>query len=855
MAKTDWMLDDTVLPEDMNQIGEEINANADRLADNLDKQPWEPLTLNAGVQVIQGGDVPAIIHPTMQGRTLVNLLGRDGNCEDKSKITVAAGAVTLDSTNRSIGNNSFRLTGNTTVTYGRYVFSQRFDKTKNFLFVADMKSGSGAAIRFRVISETSGGILGSSDLITDITKFRTGHCKVAANSSSSNIVLEVIVTGNDSAFAYLDAVRVYEISQAEYNALASMTADQIAANYPYVDDMKHVNAVYIENKGKNLLSPFSEWSGEATVFDQYKVSGKAPGAYPATDAVLSLRLTIKAGQVYTLTNPVGNGKVRISSYDGAGVRLQGFFVEPGTSRTVTLHSNAEQIGVNLSAITAYTDEFDPATWTYNGSGTFNFANPMLNIGSGPHPFEPQKPSYLYLPDCNLRSNVDGSVADRLYTDGQGKPRVTRRFREMVLDGALSWVFNTDYTGYKGVRISNAFSNFIATDEIGIKYDGKILNTNTSGNGPDQINIGTDGILYLWIADTDSGWGESYTPTADEIKAYFNGWRMYPNGANAGTALYNGAGTKWWARRVDGVTTSDATMTDGTTALPTTLAPNFSPYRLMYQLVQSIDEPVTNEGSLMLHEGENQVEVGTGIVVREAAKPFRKPDGTVYWIEGASDPAYLLKYRPKRSRGVYRNGIKDNWREFVNATTHPILGDVYLEIAASQYDPTAAYSVTYLALDTYTLGIAPQTISAEYAPNIRESVESLVRELVESRTETSVLANTKAQKQQPQWIEPSLRNDWVNAASGDRNVRYMKDDRNVLHIQGVATSGIIEEATVLFVLPKDYRPKGGVNNIALSRGTSTGSFNLAIDTSGNVKLYFVPSGATTIYLDGISFPLN
>ena len=48
---------------------------------------------------------------------------------------------------------------------------------------------------------------------------------------------------------------------------------------------------------------------------------------------------------------------------------------------------------------------------------------------------------------------------------------------------------------------------------------------------------------------------------------------------------------------------------------------------MYQLSQSVDEVAEYEGELMLHEGYNQIEVGTGIVVREVSIPYETAN---YW---------------------------------------------------------------------------------------------------------------------------------------------------------------------------------------------------------------------------------
>ncbi len=797
--------------------------------DHLTDKPPNQLTLTQGVQVIQGGDVPAILHPTMRGRTLVNLLGRDGNCEDVSKWTTFQSSFVLEPYDKMIGLNSIKVTGtgggvshsdiNKTVSLqaGKYYFAGCYTKNVN----------APTNIRF---------YLGSA--FVDVGKHASwtfAYVKLAPESNVSTTLTARNVNGGNTSFL-VDGARIFEISQTEYDALDTMTADQIAAAYPYVDDMKHVNAVYIENKGKNLLPPFSEWMlhENAVVMDSYKLALNSTANSQPTYA----DITAIPGQAYTVS-ATHNGRLNLLFVDsGNNVALSAGYQDSQTI-TLTAPSNARRIRALFSNDTL-------------GAGSFYCENPMLNIGSEPLPFEPQRPSDLYLPDCSLRSNVDGSVADRLYTDGQGKPRVTRRFREIALDGSLDWKWNIDGTGHKSAYAPIAGKTIDRTNGRLVKYDGKIIPSEVDAISSERNWFSSlFESIYVSIPDTDSGWGESYTPTVDEIKAYFYGWRMRNTDS---TAPYNGTGTKGWS------TIASNGLSAVQTVLPTTVAPDFTtPYRLLYQLVQSVDEPVTYEGSLMLHEGANQVEVGTGIVVREAANPAVDGGKTFVAIGNKVSTSYAtssqLKYRPLSVLEVFRNNSVDIWRRSNLGTSLDGKEIAYTDYAL--FDPTAAYSVTYLALDTYAIGIAPKTVNAEYAPNIRESVESLVRELVEARTETSVLANTKAQKQQPQWILATLRNDWVNFDPAWSQVGYMRDDFGFVHLRGLIKSGVTAVGTLIFILPPGYRPKlKGKFPIHSYTGsgapTSFGTIN--IRETGNVEIEYT-AGSSWLSLDGITFPVE
>ncbi|MFC4600673.1 hypothetical protein [Cohnella hongkongensis] len=771
--------------------------------DHLSEKPPQPITLTSGVQIVQGGDVPAILHPTIKGRTLVNLLGRDGNCEDLSKWAKTGGTsatTALDSNNKVYGNNSIKFTWNGT-TQVWTALSQNITSLINpsnyYIALGDVKNGNATWVKIGFLK--NGNITYYDTMnISDSSRFNLSYARVGPNElsdmTSMDLFLVINVSGSGQ-FANFDGIRLYEVSQADYDAIPTMSRKQVAAKYPYVDEMKHVNAVYIENKGKNLLPPFSEWTlnANAVTTDNYSFLLNSTGTSQSSPRDVD----VVPGETYTF-NLETNGQVSIYGLDDDGALIQPAYKSTDSPLPFTLVVPEEVKRVRIY----------PTSGSL-GVGTFSFTNPMLNLGPESLLFEPQKPSYLYLPDCNLRSNIDGSIADRLYTDGQGKPRVTRRFREVVLDGSMDWAFETDHAGYKRVRASSIKRQVDsdATNAISIKYDGKILQLNSSApTMGDQVSFLGSG-SYISIADTDSGWGESYTPTADEIKAYFNGWRMYsvPN-----YTKYT-SGTKYWAKIYTGTgtpnTSSDGSIPivwgSGTTVLPTEINndPTFTPYRLMYQLAQSVDEPVTYEGSLMLHEGDNQVEVGTGGVVREAANPIFYSTTNDYLINNISFISSLLSKRTNSILALYKNGIWD--RAGLTKTLGAWNGNEGVRIPSANYDPTAAYSVTYLALDSYTLGIAPQKISAEYAPNIRESVESLVRELVEARTETSVLQNTKAQKQQPQWIEGTLINEFAGA------VRYTQSDNGFVTLQFTVTISNTTLNTLICRLPKDYLPYASV----------------------------------------------
>jgi hypothetical protein len=844
LVKTDWQYDDIVTEVDLNQMGTEINANTDKVADNLDSKPWTPITLNNGVQIVQGGDVPAILHPEFSGRTLVNRVGCDGGMESISPFATYGITPVLSTTQKRSGASSVKIIpSGSEPSYVYKDYDYKLDISKNYVLLAwvflESYTSGGTSLSLTIYDKGDLSITRYAEILdtTKVGKWQLVYVKIPTANSITSDGFRLLVGAGSSGISvsYFDEVRLYEVSTMDYAAIGTtIIGEAIDKFLPYVDDMKHVNGVWMENKGKQLFPEFSGWS--EIVSGSYAITSpyKAYAVLTSTSQnIASPNISVVAGQTYTLSFDVSSANLKYlyRCLDASGA----FLLDSGwitTNPSVTFTAPVGSV--------SFTIVFGNSTGV-----TMNIDNPMLNIGSEALPFEPQKPSYLYLPSVQLKSSVDGSVKDELYSDGQGKPRVTHRFKEIELNGSFPWVYAHDGIGFKGVYVAkSSIGDYVSGSGCMVKYDGKVMR-NTDDTIFGGTNAGADMFYlrevtfsraYINIYDTDSGWGETYTPTVDEIKSYFMGWEM---GTWDGlfTKGYNGTGTKAWRPIGDTHPTARGVVTLPTqelTEAEKVISTFKHPYRLMYQLAASVDEAVKYEGSLMLHEGANQIEVGTGIVVREATKIYSN-DSAQYI--NATAAGFGLSKRVNKFVDVYRNGTVDKtWKYFsVTAIGQAQIGNGQLRSNIADYDPTSAYSATYLALDTYSLGIAPQTINAKYAPNIRESVESLVREVVETRTQISVLQNTKAQKQQSEWITPTMLNGWVNVGGLAQTVGYYKDGNGIVRIKGIIKMGTALAGTVLFMLPEGYRPEGNITVVGVSNADSTYITPIDIQVGGAVTI--------------------
>lgn len=280
----------------------------------------------------------------------------------------------------------------------------------------------------------------------------------------------------------------------------------------------------------------------------------------------------------------------------------------------------------------------------------------------------------------------------------------------MLDGNMTWNYGGDRTGYKYVQLSFAeitsLYGAVNGSATGVKYNGKILRDGDVSVLTDTVNVNVSlQWLYVSISDTDSGWGEDYFPKPEEIQAYFNGWVMYDISVGNPANKYNNMGTKGWCYRLNtfNVSPTASTMAGGTNILPTSPAPNtgaFTPYKLTYQLATPTFEEIQVEGSMSLHEGLNQIELGQGVIVREKVVPDIVSGTSVELNQISLSP---LMRRTNRILSVYRNGKLDPaWQISNNNTIAYWNGGGAATISSvSNYDRSATYEVSYITLDLHS----------------------------------------------------------------------------------------------------------------------------------------------------------
>lgn len=441
--------------------------------------------------------------------------------------------------------------------------------------------------------------------------------------------------------------------------------------------------------------------------------------------------------------------------------------------------------------------------------------------------------------------VTGANADTVF-ERDGQYFKSKKWNGVTLDGSLAWVQGEGgaTNGNRQVKVPGLAAGALAGSGIGTKFDGKLLPQGSTGNTPDSNAVTAAGEIYLGIPLADSGWADSYGPDQNDIKAYFYGYKAYdantitPAQAQAATtATWNGTGTKYWVQRVGAP--------NFTQSVPQQSYAGYTPYQLVYQLATPTVEPIVSEGQLSFNEGDNQVEVGTGIVLRERANPVYESNGN-YQINNNALPGSNLSKMTEKILAVYRGNVVDSRFSLISFASS--YGKQMAIVPIGLYDQNASYSVTYLMLDKSPVA----AFVGSYAANEKTLLADLVDSVQQNTARVSVLENKKADKDNPAWLTPTLLNGW-NSVIGGGGVPYAagyyKDSSGVVHMRGWLNGGATAQATAIFKLPPGYRPSQRSLFICYDSslaGTNLKTSAIVVNLDGTVSVDAVSGGNLSLY---------
>lgn len=155
------------------------------------------------------------------------------------------------------------------------------------------------------------------------------------------------------------------------------------------------------------------------------------------------------------------------------------------------------------------------------------------------------------------------------------------------------------------------------------------------------------------------------------------------------------------------------------------------------------------------------------------------------------------------------------------------------------------------LMSFSEGTVHNTSDTFGSPNITFDVPinqaSVLANVVEDTQANAKELESKADKVQEDWIEPTLLNGWLNRGGTEEIVGYIKDDFGFVHIKGTIDSGIDTAGTTIFQLPIGYRPRK-ILSIPITSNSAFGDIKIT-----ETGLLIINIGSNVILsLNGISF---
>lgn len=522
----------------------------------------------------------------------------------------------------------------------------------------------------------------------------------------AEIQIELKVT----ATLHAPRVPLYEVTKEHYDAaLVTWNEDEVMRRYPMVEGVQHVQNPYLIAEGDNLLPPFSDWilATGVNLLSAYEVG------YSATASLSTMIfVNVLPNTTYTISLE-GNGRLYFVERDAANnadITSTGKSIEPkgGARVSLTFTTTATAKILRLSA-------------TNIGSGDFNHKNPMLTLGNVDKPFVPRNPSNLFV---ETKLGAIGTAKDLLF-DQDGKLMVRKTIeKDIALDGSKAWLYHSSQNGNVTAKIFALAANLpVSRSSLLTKYNGKLMTINSVVNDADTYNgLNATGDIYLTTSYDEMGLTiTTYAPTNDEVKAYFNGWKVK-------TVDTNGKPTAWKSI-VDGTDAPTQTVA----YVSTNKATGYIPYTLSYVLATPVLLEVKYEGAISVN-GLTQVEVGSGVIVREKVVPYKS--STTYEINFTT--VQKLANKAEKILAVYRNGKIDNaWSFRTDVNAYGKMRAV--AFIPENVDPTAEYTVSYAVFDRQQFTSNPLVATATFANSIRTALDDNIKATEDNKREISINA--------------------------------------------------------------------------------------------------------------------
>jgi hypothetical protein len=885
---------------------DDVAAVVTNHSSRIDTEGRKTEVLSAGKQVINAEKSSAFSLGKIEGRTLINLMGKSGNMDaiaDWHANGVSA-SIAIDNNSKKYGSGSLKLTatGSSSGYATFYRLYNELDKTKYYVVVGEAMISSDAT-RAAILFE---GVSYGND-VTDSTQFKTSFLRIKPTDFDklSQITVQGVVYGPAGVSANFDGFRIYQISADEYTKLGTMKPEQVAAKYPFVNTgIVGVENPYAIGYGENLLPSLEAW----TLNDQANVA-KIKGPY-----TLTLNSTASAQRSFVVVPIIPDTDYMISANVSGGTASTGGYIAVGwlDANGTFISWDAAQVftgGMPKKAHAPANAVYAQVLCTTTGAGAYEFSDIMFSAGATAKPFKPRHDTMLAFKTELHACPGDGSDPDVLF-EKDGQYFKMSKWNKFEFNASKKYSYYWSFAGGKCVRFgANITDRNPAIFPTLVKYDGFKIAPGTPSTAPDVFSIGDWGtqgsglVLGIGVSNTESGWGEQESSSefqCDGAKVRF----VLPAGLT-GIVLPSSVTATVDNLPVSVTSVNDLEITVATAPVSgRTIVIN---YKVSYA--------PTDEEIRAYFLGWTMFD-GTGGGKSPANGPFNGTGekwwarreggiGSKSWLDATkavpTEPApdwtpYQLMYRlaketvkPVVSEGsltinegsnIVEVGTGIILREKAPVLTVPgqaaAMGDtsmpslykinrllrVYQDnrednrwyaSGINSYGEEKArvdwvnYSETSLYTMTYTKldesPIVPFTGSV--ATNEKAQLMDLVSGVSDALQRVSVVEQKKAEKDSPGWITPTLLNGWENYGNNEGTAAYRKNAYNEVRLRGTVKGGSLYSG--LFILPEGYRPPNARRFVVDSAQAPA---IIEIYSNGDVALIVGSSAALS--LEQISF---
>jgi hypothetical protein len=139
----------------------------------------------------------------------------------------------------------------------------------------------------------------------------------------------------------------------------------------------------------------------------------------------------------------------------------------------------------------------------------------------------------------------------------------------------------------------------------------------------------------------------------------------------------------------------------------------------------------------------------------------------------------------------------------------------------------------IAFENGTIYNTSDTFHADISFDVASNRSAQITGLLESASYQAKQIDTKANKVQEDWIEPTLINGWVNTAT-TRISRYYKDEFGIVHLVLNIKDGTSTALTKILDLPVGYRPDQSTKGMGVRFNDGSLSY-ITISNAGAVEI--------------------